>query len=107
MLYYTRINFVVWLSNLIISFWIDHIIIDIIFLITTIGFIIELIIAYKESDNFKDFIKNNYIDILLLIPIFKLVKFTKIAKVFKLKKVFRGLDVFSDIFELVLRFFRR
>lgn len=104
MKHYTRINFIVWLTNFALSFWLDHIVIDVIFLVTTFGFVLELVIEYKHSNNFKEFLKNNYIDIMLLIPIFKLIKFTKLVKLIKLKKTFRGLDIFSDIFELLFRF---
>lgn len=52
-------------------------------------FAFELIIKYVLSDNFKSFIKNYWIDIILLIPFFKSLKI--IAKVGKSLKMLKFL----------------
>lgn len=102
-----RINFIVWLLSFIVNLWIEHWILDILCIITTLGFIIELIFEYRKSNSIKDFISNNYIDIILLIPIFKILRLGKFARLGKLKRVLSLGDMANDVIELVFRFFRR
>ena len=47
-------------------------------------FIIDLFLLFRNSNNFKCFLKENWLDIILLIPffrVFKIAKFRKMGKV--------------------------
>jgi hypothetical protein len=68
-------------------------------------FAFELIIKYVLSDNFKSFIKNYWIDIILLIPFFKSLKMvTKIGKSLKLLKFLPYAQKFTKVPKMLLKY---
>lgn len=96
--------FILWLCAFVSSFWIDHIAINLIFIFTTIGFVAELVIEYRKCDNWRTFLKENYLDIIFLIPIFKVLR---MGKMFKLGRLFKVFDVSFDMMELFFRILKR
>jgi len=104
---YSKLNFICWLCSIIASIWIDHIAIDIITIITTLGFVFELIVEYKKSKSFKEFLRNNYIDILLLIPIFKVARMARLGKLMRMRKSLKILDAGNDVAEFLIRIVKR
>lgn len=96
--------FILWLCAFVSSFWIDHIAINLIFIFTTIGFVAELVIEYRNCDNWRTFLKENYLEIIFLIPVFKVIR---MGKMFKVGKAFRMLDIGGDLTEVIFRLIRR
>lgn len=61
-------------------------------------FLIDLIVIFRKSKSLSGFIKNNWIDIIAVLPLGPLVKIVKVSRVIKILKLFkanRGFKVFS------------
>lgn len=68
-------------------------------------FIVDLVLIYKKEVNFSTFIRRRWLDVILVIPyfrIFKILKFLKMAKVLKINKFVRFKKILNRA-----RFFRK
>lgn len=73
-------------------------------------FIIDLLIIFKNHNSKKQFFKENWFDILMVLPLFRLFRFLKILKIKKLrnlwklmkksKKLKRSKKIVSESFDL-------
>lgn len=98
-----------WLLLFISTFFVTNNYIDISLYIIGIYFILELLISFLRSKNKKYFIKNNWYEFLLLIPVlkvFKTIRLFKIVKLYKLtkiKKVVKSLETVQQLADISLK----
>ena len=79
-----RIVFIIWVTVFILSvIYNDNIVIDSILSIISMLYILELVFVFFSTKNKLHFLQENWIDIILLFPIFKIVKITKAKKLIK------------------------
>jgi len=101
------IIFIIWVIVFFLSFKFKNNIIHNILYIISFYYIIELIYLFIIYNNKKDFFKNYWFDIILLLPIFKVFKLFKHIKIIKKilsmkihKKLIEILDIISKLKEL-------
>ena len=59
--------------------------------LVTIFFVFDLIYIYKNRSSTKDFFKQNWFDIIMLIPFFRIFKIGKIVRVLKIAKTAKNI----------------
>ncbi|PLW80326.1 hypothetical protein C0585_03345 [Candidatus Woesearchaeota archaeon] len=63
-------------------------------------FLSDLIILYRRSKNYKDFLKKNWLDIIATIPLgqaFRLAKFIRFFKILKTLKIFKSIKLLKAL----------
>lgn len=83
---------VIWLISFILSYFVSGILKSLtntISIFVAVFFIIDLIIIFREIGSIKIFLKQNWLDILLLIPFFRLFKVLRFAKVKRIGKIYK------------------
>ncbi|OQY39742.1 MAG: hypothetical protein B6226_01295 [Candidatus Cloacimonetes bacterium 4572_65] len=73
-------------------------------------FVVDLIVIYINHNSKKEFLKENWLDILMVLPLFRLVKVMRLFKIIKLKNLYkifnkskklqRGFKTVSESFDL-------
>ena len=84
-----NISTVTWVIVFIVSFYINHKIVEILLVLISLIFVIELIIIFSQRKSLKDFFIKNWLDIILLIPIFRIFKVLRLTKALKLSKIIK------------------
>ena len=72
--------------------WEDLLILDWVQGACVLFFVIELFVSFRRRDSMKQFLKENWVEIVLLIPWFRLFKIGKVARVGKLAKAAKAVD---------------
>ena len=65
--------------------------IDFVLTLVTIFFVFDLIYIYKNRNSTKDFFRQNWFDIIMLIPFFRIFKVGKIIRVLKISKTAKNI----------------
>ena len=98
---------IIWIITFIVSIMYEHIAIDIILGIISIFFIVELVIELYYADSIGQFLKENWLNILFLIPIFRVLKIGKLknfAGIRHLNKL-RFKKQIKDVFDIIIELF--
>jgi hypothetical protein len=82
---------VIWLIVFVLYFFVEAKWIDVVLAIVTIFFVFDLIYIYKNRKSTKDFFKQNWFDIIMLIPFFRIFKVGKIVRVLKISKTAKNI----------------
>ena len=83
---------VIWLIVFVWRFFVDNKgVVDIVLFFVTIFFVVDLIYIYKNRNSTKDFFRQNWLDILMLIPFFRIFKVGKIVRVLKISKTAKNI----------------
>ena len=82
---------VIWLIVFVLCFFVDAKWVDVVLAIVTIFFIFDLIYIYKNRNSTKDFFRENWFDIIMLIPFFRIFKVGKIVRVLKISKTAKNI----------------
>lgn len=83
---------IIWLIHFITSFFTDILNNSLTSFISSfiyIFFIVDLVIIFLSHKSFKRFLKENWIDVMMLLPIFRLFRLFRILKIGKFIKMFR------------------
>tara|TARA_B110000438_G_C15304919_1_gene432781 strand:- start:16 stop:405 length:390 start_codon:yes stop_codon:yes gene_type:complete len=59
-------------------------------------FVVDVYFKYRDSENWKSFLKNHWFDIILLIPFFRILRILRLFRLLKTMKLFKvGLSGFK------------
>ena len=83
---------VIWLIFFVLSLiFVEEKWIGVVLIIVTIFFVFDLIYIYKNRNSTKDFFRENWFDIIMLIPFFRIFKVGKIVRVLKISKTAKNI----------------
>ena len=82
---------VIWLIVFVLNFFVHATWVDVVLFIVTIFFIFDLIYIYKNRNSTKDFFRENWFDVIMLIPFFRIFKVGKIVRVLKISKTAKNI----------------
>lgn len=63
-------------------------------------FAVDVFYKYRQSENAKAFLKNHWIDLVLLVPFFRILLLFRIARLLRLIRVLRTLEVVSEFADM-------
>ena len=81
----------IWLIVCVLNFFVDAKGVDVVLIIVTIFLVFDLIYIYKNRNSTKDFFRENWFDIIMLIPFFRIFKVGKIVRVLKISKTAKNI----------------
>ena len=82
---------VIWLIVFVLSFFVDAKWVDVVLIIVTIFFVFDLIYIYKNRNSTKDFFRQNWFDVIMLIPFFRIFKVGRIVRLLKISKTAKNI----------------
>jgi hypothetical protein len=82
---------VIWLIVFVLNFFVHETWVNVVLSIVTIFFVFDLIYIYKNRNSTKDFFRQNWFDIIMLIPFFRIFKVGKIVRVLKISKTAKNI----------------
>jgi hypothetical protein len=92
----------VWVILFSVTFFTESKIVEGLLLVVTVGYILELIFEYKRSESLRSFLRSHWMDILMVIPFFRLVKIGKTLKILRYgKKISQALRAAEGTVETI------
>lgn len=85
----TLIWITVFLYSIIIKYYTIEFYCNIAMLLLLPVFVVDLVLIYKSEKNFKSFIQNKWLDVLLAIPYFRIFRLLKLAKLLRFLKIIK------------------
>lgn len=70
-------------------------------------FVVDVYIKYRRSDSFRVFVKKNWLDLLLLVPFFRVLLLFRVVRLLRLVRLFRTVGFTIEAVEVYFFVIRR
>lgn len=70
-------------------------------------FVVDVCIKYRRSDNIRSFVRENWLDLLLLVPFFRVLLLFRVVRLLRLVRIFRMAGFATEAAEVYFFAIRR